>query len=245
MTDRPPGERPRSHRASAPPRRRIRPTAALMACVTLAAAGGFALIVANACAPACSAQALIRSGTEPTDAAGSPATPADPAAPAAASPSAEGRSGPHATMGETATPPAATAGGAPAGGATDGTPAAPPNASLDQLLKRVDQQRVRAGCQTWTRSTVLDRAAQAQATVVAGGGVSHVDGTGGTALDRARRQGYQGNVVEIVAQGALDPDEFMTAFVRIANQSDVLNCRFRTVGAAESRRHLVIVLGDR
>jgi uncharacterized protein YkwD len=75
--------------------------------------------------------------------------------------------------------------------------------------------------------------------------VGHVDSVGGTAQDRARRQGYRGNVIELVAQGSLQPDEFIAALSQMVNQSDLLDCRFRAAGAAVARRHLVLVFGDR
>jgi uncharacterized protein YkwD len=116
----------------------------------------------------------------------------------------------------------------------------------DELVRRIGALRVRNGCLPLVPNDALRRAAAAYAVVVDGaGGVTHVDSVGGTAQDRARRQGYRGNVIELVAQGTLQPDDFMAALIQIVNKSDLLDCRFRAVGADVEHRHLVLVLGDR
>jgi uncharacterized protein YkwD len=119
-------------------------------------------------------------------------------------------------------------------------------AGVAALVRQVNDLRVRAGCSAVTRNQALQRAAQGYVQVLgAAGGVSHVDGVGGTAQDRARRQGYPGNVIELVAEGSLQPDEFVAGLTQLVNQSDLLDCRYRSFGAAVAQRHLVIVLGDR
>jgi uncharacterized protein YkwD len=119
-------------------------------------------------------------------------------------------------------------------------------AGVAALVRQVNDLRVRAGCSAVTRNPALQRAAQGYVQVLgAAGGVSHVDGVGGTAQDRARRQGYPGNVIELVAEGSLQPDEFVAGLTQLVNQSDLLDCRYRSFGAAVAQRHLVIVLGDR
>lgn len=115
-----------------------------------------------------------------------------------------------------------------------------------ELVRSVDVLRVRSGCRTLAPDDALRRSARARAAALAEqGGVSHVDGVGGTAQDRAARLGYTGKVVELVAAGALRPDEFGAALVQLVNRTDLLDCRFRSVGAAVVDRHLVMVLGDR
>ncbi|HEY6793873.1 MAG TPA: hypothetical protein VI248_04235 [Kineosporiaceae bacterium] len=142
-----------------------------------------------------------------------------------------------------ATAPADAAARAPAVHARAG--AAGGAASPAELVREVNKLRVRAGCAAATGNAALQRAARGYVLVASdAGGVAHVDGVGGTAQDRARRQGYRGSVIELVAEGSLQPDEFGAALPQLVNQSDLLDCRFRSVGAAVANRHLVIVLGD-
>lgn len=116
-----------------------------------------------------------------------------------------------------------------------------------EMVWSVDELRVRAGCRPLVDNKALQHAARTHAESLAaiGGGVSHVDHVGGTAQDRAGRQGYPGNVIELVAEGVLDPQELGATVAQLANQTDLLDCRFRSVGAGGADRHLVIVLGDR
>lgn len=119
-------------------------------------------------------------------------------------------------------------------------------ASTAELVRQVNRLRLRAGCRAVVPDAALQRAAQAYVEVVGRvAGVAHVDGVGGTAQDRARRQGYRGNVIELVAQGAVQPDDFIAALLPMVNQSDLLDCRFRAAGVAVAGRHLVLVVGDR
>jgi uncharacterized protein YkwD len=137
---------------------------------------------------------------------------------------------------------ATVAAGLPSGAAA---PAAG-TGSAAALVRSVDALRVRSGCRPLEHDDALRRSAKARAAALAEqGGVSHVDGVGGTAQDRAARLGYTGKVVELVAAGALRPDEFGAALVQLVNRTDLLDCRFRSVGAAVADRHLVMVLGDR
>lgn len=115
-----------------------------------------------------------------------------------------------------------------------------------EMVWSLDSLRVRAGCRPLVENKALQHAARAHAeSLAARGGVSHVDHIGGTAQDRAGRQGYPGNVIELVAKGVLNPDELGASVTQLANQTDLLDCRFRSVGAGGVNRHLVIVLGDR
>jgi hypothetical protein len=72
-----------------------------------------------------------------------------------------------------------------------------------------------------------------------------VDSVGGTAQDRVSGRGYRGNVIELVATGTLRPDEFTSALGQLVRRTELLDCRFRSVGAAVADQHLVMVLGDR
>jgi len=122
----------------------------------------------------------------------------------------------------------------------------PSRVTAAALVKPVDELRIRSGCRPLVRDDVLRRTARAHAVALdEQGGVSHVDSVGGTAQDRVRRQGYRGDVVELVATGTLRPGEFGTALAGLVDRTDLLDCRFRSVGAAMAGRHLVVVLGDR
>ena len=127
---------------------------------------------------------------------------------------------------------------------TPGQGAADPE-SADALVQPIDALRIRSGCRPLVDDDALRRSATARATALAQqGGVSHVDSVGGTAQDRAARLGYRGNVVELVATGALYPEELSAALVPLMNRTDLLDCRLRSVGAAVVDSHLVMVLGD-
>lgn len=113
------------------------------------------------------------------------------------------------------------------------------------LVKPVDALRIRSGCRPLVSDDALRRAAQARVAALAEqGGVSHVDDVGQTAQDRVRGQGYTGDVIELVASGTLRPVEFGAALTQLVKQTDLLDCRYRSVGAAVADRHLVMVLGD-
>jgi hypothetical protein len=113
-------------------------------------------------------------------------------------------------------------------------------------VSALDAMRERFGCRPLVPDDALRRSAQAYSVVLdARGGVSHVDGIGGTALDRARRQGYAGDVVELTAEGRTSADGFGESLTHVADGTDLQDCRFRSVGAGVTDEHVVIVIGDR
>lgn len=130
------------------------------------------------------------------------------------------------------------------------TPAVPPPASAtsltDAVVQRINRLRVTAGCRAWRPAAPLQRAAQSYAFALSGSGVlSHVDSLGGTAEDRVRREGYRGSVIEVLASAVIDPDTVAAGLGLWADRTDLLDCRYRSFGAALDRGYLVVLVGDR
>lgn len=153
------------------------------------------------------------------------------------------------TLAATSEPPTSRPSGSPTAAPTTPTPTTPttPTATLtDTLVLRIGQLRVDAGCRPWRPSGPLQRTARTYAAALSRSGVlSHVDSLGGTAQDRVRREGYRGNVIELLGSRVTDPAAVATDLARWIDLTDLRDCRYRSVGAALDRSYLVVLVGDR
>jgi uncharacterized protein YkwD len=116
----------------------------------------------------------------------------------------------------------------------------------DAVVQRIGRLRVAAGCLPWHPAGPLQRTAQAYSRAISeSGALFHVDALGGTAQDRARQAGYRGNVIELLASAVTDQDAFLNGLSPWADQTDLLDCRYRSFGAALDHGYLVVLVGDR
>jgi uncharacterized protein YkwD len=90
------------------------------------------------------------------------------------------------------------------------------------------------------RSAAADHARELSS---ARGAASHVDRQGTTAQDRASRLGYRGSVIEVVASGTQQVSEVVSAIDGVMPGSDLLDCTYRSSGAAVVDGFWVLVLG--
>lgn len=115
----------------------------------------------------------------------------------------------------------------------------------DAFTKQVDVRRSSAGCGPLRRNEALRNAAMNQAAELwAERSASHVDSKGATARDRASRLGYQGSVIEMVAHGTRQVEDVVGAFDWVMADSDLLDCKYHSAGAAVIDGVWVLVLGD-
>jgi hypothetical protein len=71
----------------------------------------------------------------------------------------------------------------------------------------------------------------------------HVDKKGATAQDRVSRLGYRGSVIEVVASGSEKVSQVVGAFDWVMTDSDLLDCKYKSSGAAVVSGYWVLLLG--
>lgn len=212
------------------------PAIALLAGIATAAA--CVVIVINVDCPEGSETCSVSVGKPgPNGGAKSP-SPASPRAPSPASPrvpSSPTRSLPASPGGVTSSP--ATPG--------DRLSADGKDPRVRELVQAVELRRTAAGCPPLEEDTLLRNAAMDHALELssARGVASHLDKKGATAQDRAIRLGYRGSVIEVVASGTQQVDEVVGAVEGVMTDSDLLNCTYRSSGAAVVDGFWVLVLG--
>jgi uncharacterized protein YkwD len=116
---------------------------------------------------------------------------------------------------------------------------------VDQFMREIEVRRAAVGCKPLTRSSALQSAAMDHALALWSekGSLSHVDNKGATAQDRASRLGYPGSVVEVVANGSEKVSQVVGAFDWVMTDSDLLDCKYKSSGAAVVSGYWVLVLG--
>jgi uncharacterized protein YkwD len=198
------------------------PLIALLSGAAVATAAGVVIVITTQCPPGSSA---CQNPTPGLTQSGDP------------SPAAAHSGGPSSSL-PTTTPTTTTG--------TDSQPDAD-DATTAAFVKEVQQLRTDAGCTTLHPNEALKAAAREYAIQMRSGNgpVLHVDAQGATAQDRAARNGYQGHVIEMAASGTTNVDQALKAFEQVMHDSDLLNCRYRSSGAAVVEGYWVLVLGDR
>lgn len=125
-------------------------------------------------------------------------------------------------------------------------PASPVPGLREVVVQRISQLRVESGCGVWHQASPLQRAAETYAHALSvSGTLTHVDALGDTAEDRVRQVGYRGNVIELLASGVTAPDAVAAGLAPWVGQTDLLDCRYRSVGSALDHGYLVVIVGDR
>lgn len=115
-----------------------------------------------------------------------------------------------------------------------------------EFVQEVELRRSAAGCQPLRDNEVLRDAAKSQALELWSrqGAAAHVDHKGATAQDRATKLGYNGRVIEVVASGTKRVDQVVGAFDWVMTDSDLLDCTYKSSGAAVVDGFWVLVLGS-
>jgi uncharacterized protein YkwD len=164
-----------------------------------------------------------------------PAAPAGPAGPAAAggeaaaSPTAEPSSAPASPAATPSTPVEAATKAKP----TQTRTTAPASGPVNEVLRLVNVERAKAGCNALTTDSRLAAAANAHsADMAANDYFSHTGRNGSQVSDRVEAAGYRWRAVaENIAKGQPTPAAVMQAWMNSSgHRANILNCRYRNIG---------------
>ncbi|MQS03977.1 CAP domain-containing protein, partial [Streptomyces alkaliterrae] len=101
-----------------------------------------------------------------------------------------------------------------------------------QILKLVNQERAKAGCQPLRADASLARLARDYSRDMARRGYfSHTDPDGRSPWDRAKARGISNMGGENIARGQANAQSVMDAWMKSpGHRANILNCDFRTLG---------------
>jgi uncharacterized YkwD family protein len=112
------------------------------------------------------------------------------------------------------------------------------NAEETEVLRLVNVERAKAGCQPLVANPLLNRTARAHSTDMAVRNFfSHTNPDGKSPFDRMRAAGYQGRMMgENIAAGYTTAGSVMTAWMNSSgHRANIVNCGYKEIGVGYYR----------